>query len=252
MKINWKIKLGIILLLTSIIMYCFAYFTLHEHEKVLFYLVIDLAFMPLDVLVVVLVVEGIINKKEKETILEKLDMIMSVFFSEFGTEFLSKFIKISNKNDKVNNLLKSINNWSDNQFNNFLNELKKTPCEIDLNLNSNERKIFLIELKELLVRNRSFLIRLLENPNLLEKDTFSNLLLAIFHLDEELEKRDLNVELIESDYEHLTNDINRVYSTLVYEWINYLYYLKLHYPYMFSISIRTNPFDDNASIYVDE
>lgn len=233
-------------------MYCFAYFTLHEHEKVLFYLVIDLAFMPLDVLVVVLVVEGIINKKEKETILEKLDMIMSVFFSEFGTEFLSKFIKISNKNDKVNNLLKSINNWSDNQFNNFLNELKKTPCEIDLNLNSNERKIFLIELKELLVRNRSFLIRLLENPNLLEKDTFSNLLLAIFHLDEELEKRDLKVELIESDYEHLTNDINRVYSTLVYEWINYLYYLKLHYPYMFSISIRTNPFDDNASIYVDE
>lgn len=27
-------------------------------------------------------------------------MIMSVFFSEFGTEFLSKFINISNKNEK--------------------------------------------------------------------------------------------------------------------------------------------------------
>jgi hypothetical protein len=252
LKINWKIKLGIILLLASVAMYCFAYFALNEHEKVIFYLVIDFAFMPLDVLVVVLVVEGIINKKEKENILEKLDMIMSVFFSEFGTEFLSKFINISNKNENINKLLKNLNIWSDKEFSNFLKDLKKTGLEINLDLGIDQRKEFLTDLKQLLVENRGFLIRLLENPNLLEKDTFSNLLLAIFHLDEELERRDFNRDLIESDYEHLTNDINRVYSSLIYEWVNYLYYLKLHYPYMFSIAVRTNPFDDNASIYVNE
>ncbi|WP_225370549.1 hypothetical protein [Methanobrevibacter arboriphilus] len=134
----------------------------------------------------------------------------------------------------------------------FLKDLKKTDLEINLDLGIDQRKEFLIDLKQLLVENRGFLIRLLENPNLLEKDTFSNLLLAIFHLDEELERRDFNRDLIESDYEHLANDINRVYSSLIYEWVNYLYYLKLHYPYMFSIAVRTNPFDDNASIYVNE
>ncbi|WP_054835427.1 hypothetical protein [Methanobrevibacter arboriphilus] len=154
MKINWKIKLGIILLLTSIAMYCFAFFALNEHEKVIFYLVIDFAFMPLDVLVVVLVVEGIINKKEKENILEKLDMIMSVFFSEFGTEFLSKFINISNKNEKINKLLKDLNVWSDKEFNNFLKDLKKTDLEINLDLDIDQRKEFLTDLKQLLVENR--------------------------------------------------------------------------------------------------
>lgn len=49
-------------------MYSFAFFALNEHEKVIFYLVIDFAFMPLDVLVVVLVVEGIINKKKRKKI----------------------------------------------------------------------------------------------------------------------------------------------------------------------------------------
>jgi len=252
LKINWKIKLGAILLLVSVFMYCFAYFTLHEQEKVLFYLVIDLAFMPLDVLVVVLVVEGIINKKEKEVILEKLDMIMSVFFSEFGTEFLSKLINISNKNEKITELLKNVNSWSDEEFRNFLKDLKKIDLELTLDLDFNNRREFLIDLKQLLVEKRGFLMRLLENPNLLEKDSFSNLLLAIFHLNEELERRNLKIDLIESDYNHLINDINRVYSSLIYEWVSYLFYLKLHYPYMFSISVRTNPFDDNASIYVSE
>jgi len=253
MKINWKIKLGAILLLLSVAIYTFAYFYFHEADKVLFYIVIDLAFMPLDVLLVVLIVEGLINKKEKENILEKMDMILSVFFSEVGTEILSKFSKLDSNVDKIRHVLDNIETWSDKDFKKFLREFKNSDYKFDLQVKDETEQEFFIELKQLLVEKREFLIRLLENPNLMEKDSFSTLLLGIFHLDEELEKRDFGYSNIpETDYKHLINDVDRVYSSLIYEWISYLHYLKNHYPYIFSLSIRTNPFNERANIYITE
>jgi hypothetical protein len=34
---------------------------------------------------------------------------------------------------------------------------------------------------------------------------------------------------------------------LVLEWVSYMRYLKEHYPYLFSLAMRTNPFDAEAS-----
>ena len=252
MKINWKIKLGIILLLLSIALYIFAYFNFHEPDKVLFYIVIDLAFMPLDVLLVVIIVEGVINKKEKEAISEKMDMFLSVFFSEVGTEILSRFSKQDINVDKICDIVDNLNNWSDKEFKIFLNNFKKSDYTFSLQFKGEKREKFFIELRQFLIEKRVFLINLLENPNLMEKDDFSTLLLGIFHLDEELEKRDFKTNIPESDYEHVINDVDRVYSSLIYEWITYLHYLKLHYPYMFSYAIRTNPFDEKANIYITE
>lgn len=252
MKINWKIKLGAILLLLSFTIYTFAYFNFHEPEKVLFYIVIDLAFMPLDVLLVVLIVEGLINKKEKDNILDKLDMIMNVFFSEIGTEMLSKFSELDINVDKIHYVLDNIESWSDKDFKKFLRKFRKSDYTFDLQLEDGKRKEFFIELQQFLIEKRGFLIRLLENPYLIEKDSFSTLLLGIFHLDEELEKREIGDNIPETDYIHLINDIDRVYSSLIYEWINYLHYLKVHYPYMLSLAIRTNPFNTEANIHITE
>ena len=48
--------------------------------------------------------------------------------------------------------------------------------------------IFLEETKKYLMGKRRFLLALLENPNLLEHETFTDSLRAVFHLTEELEK----------------------------------------------------------------
>ena len=50
--------------------------------------------------------------------------------------------------------------------------------------------------------------------------------------------------------EHLVGDIKRLYSLLICEWLDYMRHLKDHYPYLFSLAIRTNPFDEKASIAV--
>ena len=48
----------------------------------------------------------------------------------------------------------------------------------------------------------------------------------------------------------MNGDINRVYAILVREWIHYLRHLKERYPYLFSFAVRTNPFNQTASVIV--
>jgi len=38
---------------------------------------------------------------------------------------------------------------------------------------------------------------------------------------------------------------------LVREWLSHLEHLKVDYPYLFSLAVRTNPFDPNASAEVE-
>ena len=106
-------------------------------------------------------------------------------------------------------------------------------------------------LKRFLRVKRGFMLGLLENPNLLEHNEFTDLLWAVFHLMEELAARDSFAGLPDSDLEHLCGDITRAYSLLVREWIVYLRHLKLDYPYLFSLAVRTNPLNPEARVEVD-
>jgi hypothetical protein len=98
------------------------------------------------------------------------------------------------------------------------------------------------------VSKRPFLLRLLENPNLLEHDDFTDLLWAVFHLSEELELRgDKLKSLPEKDYEHLANDLKRAYSQITTTWISYMRHMKKSYPFLFSLASRINPLDPKAT-----
>jgi len=85
---------------------------------------------------------------------------------------------------------------------------------------------------------------------LLEHESFTGLLRAVFHLTEELEKRKDFKKLPGSDIEHLAGDIKRAYVLIVNGWLDYMKYLKNNYPYLFSLAMRTNPFDETASLIV--
>ncbi|MEX2722052.1 MAG: hypothetical protein Q6362_011675, partial [Candidatus Wukongarchaeota archaeon] len=102
-------------------------------------------------------------------------------------------------------------------------------------------------LHSFLVEKRFFLVRLLENQNLLEHETFTDLLWAVFHLTEELDARKQFKDLPDTDVDHLKVDVERVYSQLVDQWVEYMEHLKDSYPYLFSLAMRTNPFDETAT-----
>ncbi|TGC06648.1 hypothetical protein [Methanolobus halotolerans] len=70
---------------------------------------------------------------------------------------------------------------------------------------------------------------------------------AVFHLTEELDCRGDFSCLPETDTHHLTGDIKRVYALLAREWFTYMKYNKKNYPCLFSLAMRTNPFDTEST-----
>jgi hypothetical protein len=107
------------------------------------------------------------------------------------------------------------------------------------------------ELRGFLLRKRAFLMGLLENSNLLEHESFTDMLWAVCHLAEELSYREDLGRLPGSDTAHLAGDIRRAYSLLIVEWMDYAAHLKANYPFMFSLIVRINPYnkDSNPVVY---
>jgi len=60
----------------------------------------------------------------------------------------------------------------------------------------------------------------------------------------------LLVTLPDSDLDHLSGDIRRAYGLILIEWVAYMRHLHSDYPYLFSLALRTSPFDPRADAVV--
>jgi hypothetical protein len=245
MKIQkWQILFGVILIWISAILYMLHYYIYHDLHHILIYLLGDIAFIPVQVLLVTLVIEGLLNFRDKKNKMAKLNMVIGTFFSDTGTELAGKFFKLDNELQKIQNQLVIKDDWTAGKFSSAVNVLQKHEYKLQID------KADLEEWRNYLFGKRKFLMRLLENPNLLEHDNFTDMLWAIFHLTEELIQRKELKGLAPADLQHLTGDMKRAYKAIVFEWIEYMKHLKKGYPYLFSLAMRTNPFNPNASVYV--
>jgi hypothetical protein len=175
--------------------------------------------------------------------MEKMNMVIGTFFSEVGSGLLCRFIARDPMNEAINLQMNSC-------FQNGVDfpAMKKVVDNHSFTYSPEPSGIE--EVHAYLQKRRDFLLRLLENPVLLEHQNFTSLLQATFHLAEELSRRDSLSNLPDTDYNHLAGDISRVYRQLASEWVRYLEYLNRNYPYLYSLAVRTNPFDSCASVIV--
>jgi len=240
-SINWKVYLGIILLILSAVVYFVHWIIFRDPHHILIYMVGDVAFVFVEVLMVTLIIHALLEEREKKAKLEKLNMVIGLFFSEVGTELLTHSSDYDPNLNKIRKELIVTNDWDDDEFKRVHDMLRKYEFEID------PKKVKFNDLKAFLSRRTDFLVRLLENPVLLEHETFTELLRAVFHLAEELSHREDVKKIPRSDKEHIAGDIKRAYLLLVNEWLDYMMHLKGNYPYLFSLAMRTNPFDKDAT-----
>jgi hypothetical protein len=189
-------------------------------------------------------IELIIDERERKSRIEKLNMIIGIFFSEVGTRLLKKMSAHDPVIDEIRSALIVSGNWSDAEFVRARGVLETHTYDLD------SLSVSLEDLHGFLMSRKGFLLALLENPQLIEHDSFTPLMQALFHLTEELMARETFTGLPPADYAHLSGDINRVYRLLAIEWLTYMQYLKRFYPYLFSLAMRQNPFDKNASVIV--
>lgn len=204
----------------------------------------NLAFLPIYVLFVTLMIERLLKAREREELRQKLNMVIGVFFSEVGTVLLRDGFGFVRDCGALPGKMKVSGGWGDADFSEAVGYVNSHSIIID------SRDGDLAELRRFLVSRRQFMLGLLENPNLLEHDDFTELLWAVFHLVEELEYRIDFATLPEADLDHLSGDIKRAYVHLLRQWLVYMQHLKNDYPYLFSLALRTNPLDPDARVEV--
>jgi len=243
-RFGWQVFLGLSLIVLSILFYLLHYAIFRDPHHIFIYLIGDIAFVFIEVLMVTLIIHQLLNEREKRSRLEKLTMVIGAFFSEVGTNLLVFFSDFDPTLDNIRRELIVTNNWSEKEFSKISKRLKNYNYEIEA------QKVNFKDLRNFLMEKKDFLLRLLENPNIFEHEAFTDLLRAVFHLTEELVARNDFGKLPVSDFDHLAGDIKRAYILLVHEWLDYMKYLKNNYPYLFSLAMRTNPFDQKASLVV--
>jgi hypothetical protein len=240
-NLRWQVLLASLLIFLSAILYLIHYAIFRDAHHIFIYLLGDIAFVPIEVLLVTVIIHQVLSAREKHARMEKLNMVIGAFFSEVGTKLLIYFSDWDPKLDKIRNDLIVRDSWSSKEFSEVSRRLKAYEYSIDI------RKVDLNGLRTFLGAKLDFLVRLLENPTLLEHESFTDLLWAVFHFAEELGARTSFVRLPDADYKHLAGDIRRIYVLLVHQWLNYMEHLKDNFPYLFSLAMRTNPFDQEAT-----
>jgi len=238
-------KLGIILILSSFMVYSIKFVVLGDPQNTYYYVFNALGFLPINVLLVTLVLNELLSVRARRERLEKMNMVIGTFFSEAGTDLLRTIAMADRNISTLEDTLRVSGAWKDPDFLRVGNAMKEYAYQVDYSqVNIGEMKSFLME-------KRDFLLRLLENPMLLEHQSFTELLRAVFHFTEELIRRQNTCNLPENDSRHLQKDIERIYRLLSLEWLSYMKHLHTHYPYLSSLAIRTNPFDRKARVVVD-
>ena len=236
-SLPWTILLTVGLLGTSVCAYALHALLFHDVYHIVYYLLLDIAFIPINILLVTLIISRLFDAHDHKKVQNKLNMVIGVFFSEIGSTLLASLKEFDPQSELISVKLADQKFWQDND----VKAIKSIIRANDLMLRGSNLEID--SLHKLLIQKKYFLLGLLENQNLLEHDVFTDLLWAVFHLAEELALHNTIDNTTKADKQHLVVDMQRVYSLLILQWVAYMKYLQENYPYLFSMAVRTNPFN---------
>lgn len=239
------IVLSLILVLAAAVLHVVHWLVFRDAHQMLFYLVGDIAFLPLEVLFVTFIVDRMMQQREADARRHKMNMVVGVFFSDLGRPLLGLFRPML---DEAAGICAPCL------------QLKTTETDLEATvrmLAAAAPKLHvdpasLQALQDLLKQHEALLLQLLANPVLMEHECFTDALWAIQHLQEELCARPNLAALPASDMSHLRGDAERAYGRLLREWLQYLIHLKRYYPYLFSFEVRADPLAPEQRIVVTE
>lgn len=199
-------------------------------------LVSQLAFLPLYFLFSTIVVDTALVRKDREDRLRKLNVVVGVFFREIGEELFGLAAKLLQNPEGFAATIRVDSTWKEAEF-----AAARGACE-----NGTYRFALTPEamggMARLLRGRRDVLLRLMENPTLVEHEGFTELILAVSHLCDEFDHRATLEGLPPADQSHIEGDLRRAFVLLSTQWLSYALHLKKEYPYLYSLILRVGPF----------
>lgn len=246
---RWQVLLAATLIILAVALYWVRWVLFPDpalQNEMVRFLVGDVAFLFVQVLLVSLVLDGIMQRREREEMLKKLNMVIGSFFSETGSSLLGEIARADVHLPEVRDQLVPTTTWGPADYARARTAFDAHTPRIELDACD------LSQLRDRLEKERSFIIGLLSNQNLLEHEEFTDLLWALTHLGEELCFRPDLAHLGTADSIHIAGDVKRAYKLLGSQWLSYLSHLQSQYPFLFSLAVRTNPLDPSARVEVAE
>ena len=245
-KYRFEIIIAVFLILTALFLYYLHVAIFHDLHHLIIYGLEDLAFLPLEVLLVTLVLDRLLELRSKNDRNSKINMIIGTYFAEIGNSLFKTLAESDTNKEEFKSQFIITGKWNNSDFKKAAALARKHKSILNI---SDKQFCFM---RNLLVQKRELLVNLTQNPVLLEHSLFSDLLLATFHLADELTMRERFDTLPDKDIDHISFDAKRVYSEIIIEWIKYMKHLKSNYPYLFSLSCRVNPLNEKASIVIEK
>ncbi len=88
---SWTTNLILILIAFSLLFYAINYLIFRDWAAEVRLLTMQLAFTPIQVILITLTLNQALVRREKRTRMEKLNMVIGAFFSQRGTTLLNSF-----------------------------------------------------------------------------------------------------------------------------------------------------------------
>ena len=118
-RFSWQILFVLSLIVLSALLYFIHYSIFRDSHHIFLYLIGDIAFLPIQVLLVTLIIDRLLNAREKRSLLKKLNMVIGAFFSEVGTDLLKSFSGFTLQQDEFRQDFVEKNDWSNKALSNM-------------------------------------------------------------------------------------------------------------------------------------
>lgn len=236
------ILIAIILVIISLVLFYIQSQIFNDSSYIVSLIFANIAFIPLNTFFTAFIIENLIEKRNTFHKMEKLVMIKGVFFSEFGSELLQKLVKYDSNAKAISAEAHVNKNWGSKEFKKLNRVMDNHAFESNIN------KVPLLEISNLINKNKDFLLSIITNPVLMEHEIFSDMTVALFHLKEELQDIYINTDCPCCDDAHLRQDIKNLYRLMAKNWAAYMRHLKEEYPALFVKAMIHNPFNRNISL----
>lgn len=235
------IRTGIFLVLLSVALHALHYFIFGDLKHIFVYLLGDIAFIPLEVFLVTMVIDQLLERRDKEKRLKKMHMLIGLYFQELGFNLLRLIVFADENRQDFQNVCAIGQDWKTSDFRKLEKWLSERKADI------NPKQIDYDALYHMLSSQKNLMINLISNPTLLEHENFSELLIAVNHLHDEMTLRSKLKDTTDykPDYRHWKTDIERVYKLSANQWIRYIEHLKEDYPFLYNAARVTNPFENS-------
>lgn len=131
-----NILLVFILTISSICLYSIQIRIFQKPQDTAFYFRQDLAFVPVQAIIVTLVLNKLLSIIEKRYTAKKINVIISAFFSELGTSILLELARLNENQDDLSQMLKI------NQLNKEnINAIKKMVNQFSYSINATPQRL---------------------------------------------------------------------------------------------------------------